>query len=131
MRALEWKYLLKLLSLIVMMDGKVYQEEMAAFVAAALKLQTRLSPEIVLTEQMIRDWFINHRDDLKEIVDSLDYDQVITSIISPIRGLPEKELVLKAMMTIAQSDGFYHAKERLIIIKTARYWNIRIEDLDG
>jgi uncharacterized tellurite resistance protein B-like protein len=112
-----------------MMDGKIYQEEVAAFVKAALKLQETLSPEIFLTEHMIKDWFTNHREELKAVVDSLEYDQKIIEIISPIRGLPQKVMVLSAMVDIAKSDGAYHAKEGMIINKAAQYWNVKLSDL--
>lgn len=130
MQATDWKYLLKLLGLIVMMDGKVYQEEVQAFTKAAMRLQEALSPDLFLSKTMVIDWFKNHREDLKAIVDSLEYDRHLIEIIGPIRGLPQKRLVLNAMISIAQSDSYYHSKERMIIGKAARYWNVPARDLD-
>lgn len=129
MQASNWNYLLKLLGLIVMMDGKVYREEVDAFTKAAIKLQETLSPDIFLSQTMIVDWFKNHRDELRAIVDGLEYDRHIIDIIGPIRGLPQKRLVLNAMISIAQSDNFYHAKEQMIINKAAKYWNVPARDL--
>jgi len=129
MRDSHWNHLLKLLGLIVMMDGKIYQEEVLAFSRAAKKLQETLSPELFLTDTMIKDWFVNHRAEIKAIVDSLDYDRKLLEIIGPIRTLPEKKLVLKAMVNIAKSDGSYHTKEKMIIKKAAKYWNVQLSDL--
>lgn len=129
MRNSHWDHLLKLLGLIVMMDGKIYQEEVLAFSRAAKKLQETLSPELFLTDTMIKDWFVNHRAEIKAIVDSLDYDRKLLEIIGPIRTLPEKKLVLKAMVNIAKSDGSYHTKEKMIIKKAAKYWNVQLSDL--
>lgn len=129
MQASDWKYLLKLLGLIVMIDGKVYQEEVQAFTKAATRLQETLSPDIFLSENMIVDWFKNHRAELKAIVESLEYDRHLINIIGPIRGLSQKKLVLNAMISIAESDDFYHAKEQMIINKAARYWNVPAADL--
>jgi uncharacterized tellurite resistance protein B-like protein len=128
MRNSHWDHLLKLLGLIVMMDGKIYQEEVLAFSRAAKKLQETLSPELFLTDTMIKDWFVNHRAEIKAIVDSLDYDRKLLEIIGPIRTLPEKKLVLKAMVNIAKSDGSYHTKEKMIIKKAAKYWNVQLSD---
>jgi uncharacterized tellurite resistance protein B-like protein len=128
MRDSHWDHLLKLLGLIVMMDGKIYQEEVLAFSRAAKKLQETLSPELFLTDTMIKDWFVNHRAEIKAIVDSLDYDRKLLEIIGPIRTLPEKKLVLKAMVNIAKSDGSYHTKEKMIIKKAAKYWNVQLSD---
>lgn len=129
MRSSEWTYLLKLLGLVVMIDGKVYQEEMSAFTKAALKLQEVLSPDIFLTRAMVLDWFLNHREELRDIVNGLEYDTHIIAIIAPIRGLNQKKAVLNAMILIAQADGFYHGKERMIINKAAKYWNVPTSDL--
>jgi len=126
----HWNPLLKLLGLIVMMDGKIYQEEVMAFSKATKMLQKTLSPDIFLTDTMIKDWFINHREEIKSIVDSLEYDQKLLEIIGPIRTLSEKKLVLKAMVKIAKSDGSYHTKENMIIKKAAKYWNVNLSDLD-
>ena len=130
MHSSDWTHLLKLLGLIVMMDGKIYPEEVAAFAKAALKLQQTLSPDIFLTDTMIKDWFANHRAELKAVVDGLEYDQKIIEIIRPIRGLPQKTMVMTAMVDIAKSDGAYHAKEGMIIKKAARYWNVNLSELD-
>ena len=122
----DWDSLLKLLGLIVMMDDKVYQEELEAFSAFTLKLQKEISPDIFLSETMTRDWFVNHRSYLKAIVEGLDYDQAILNILAPIRTLPQKDSVLQAMIAVAKADGFFHDKEKMIITKTARYWNVKL-----
>lgn len=130
MQASNWNSLLKLLGLIVMVDGKVYHEEVDAFAKAAMKLQKMLNPDMFLSQMMIIDWFKNHREQLKAIVDSLEYDSHLIEIIKPIRGLPQKKQVLNAMISIAESDSFYHSKEHMIINKAARYWNVSVSELN-
>lgn len=114
----------------VMVDSKIYQEEVEAFEQAAIELKGAISPNMIMTRKMAHDWFITHRDQLKEIVDSLDYDRELLEIIAQLRGLPNKVDVLKAMLTIAFSDDFYHAKEKIIIKKTILYWNIDPSELE-
>lgn len=126
MKSDDWNSLLKLLGLIVMMDGKVYQEELQAFEESALRLQKVISPDLFLTGTMAKDWFINHRSYLSQLVHSLDYDRAILEIIAPIKTLPQKDMVLRAMISVAKADGYFHNKERMIVEKTARYWNVKI-----
>lgn len=113
-----------------MVDSKVYQEEVEAFTDAALQLRDSISPDMMMTRKMALDWFVNHRERLQEVVDSLNYDYELIEIIGQLRGLTEKVEVLKAMQTIALSDDFYHDKEKMIIKKTVLYWNIDLKELE-
>lgn len=113
----------------VMVDSKVYQEEVEAFVTAAMKLQKAISPDMMMTRKMAFDWFLDHRERLQTVVDSMEYDKELIEIIAQLRGLPEKVEVLKAMLNIALSDDLYHAKEKMIVKKTILYWNIDPADL--
>lgn len=119
------------MGLMVMVDSKVYQEEVEAFTDSALQLKNSISPNMIMTRKMALDWFVTHRDQLKEIVDSLDYDRELLEIIAQLRGLPQKVDVLKAMLKIAFSDDFYHAKEKIIVKKTILYWNIDPAELEN
>lgn len=131
LHASYWDYLLRLLALMVVVDKKVYQEEVEAFTKAAMQLQQAISPKMIMTQKMAMDWFISHRDRLQHVVDSLDYDRELIEVIAQLRGLPEKVEVLEAMVTIALSDDYYHDKEKMIIKKTILYWNIDPAELDN
>lgn len=119
------------MGLMIMVDKKVYQEEVEAFIKAAIQLRDAISPGMIMTPKMAKDWFIVHRERMAEVVDSLNYDYELIEIIGQLRGLPQKVEVLKAMITIALSDGFYHDKEKMIVKKTILYWNIDPEELQN
>lgn len=124
LHASYWEFLLRLLGLMVMVDKKVYQEEVEAFTQAAMQLQTALSPKMMMTRKMALDWFINHRDRLKHVVDSMDYDRELMEVIGQLKDLPEKVEVIKAMINIALADDSYHGKEKMIVEKALFYWKI-------
>jgi len=126
----QWRNLLKLLGLMVVADDKIYQEEVSMFSQAAMSLQQKISPDMIMTNKMTVDWFINYRDRLSEVVDSLDYDRAVIEIISELRGLEHKEIIIEKMIDIAKSDGAFHDKERIIIKKTILYWNIESDKFD-
>lgn len=130
LHASYWEFLLRLLGLIVMADKKVYQEETEAFTNAAVQLQKIISPEMMMTRKMALDWFIDHRDRLKEITYTQDYARELTEITTQLQGLPEKIDVIRAMITIATADDAYHVKEKVIIQKTMQHWNIDPTALD-
>ncbi len=123
--ASSWKYILKLLGLIVVADRKIYKEEMDTFVAAVSELRAVIDPKICFTEQMARDWFRRNKWDLEEIIDNLSYDTAICEILAPIKSMPYKLDVISSMVRIAVSDGFYCDVEKTLIKKTCLYWNVR------
>jgi len=122
--ASQWEYLLRLFGLIVMVDNKVYQEEVEAFIDAAMRLQKTVSPNMILTRHMVLEWFIGHKDRLQKVVNARDYDRELIEVIAQLRGIPNKVEILNAMIDVALSDEFYHAKEKMIVKKTVLYWNI-------
>lgn len=130
MHASYWEYLLRLMALIILVDKKVYQEEVEAFIKATMQLRDAISPNMMMTPKMAKDWFIVHRERIEEVVNSLNYDYELIEIIGHLRGLPQKTEVLKAMIAIALSDDFYHDKEKMIIKKTVLYWNIDPRELE-
>ena len=130
LHASYWEYLLRLMGLIIMVDKKVYQEEVEAFTKAAMQLQQELSPDMMMTRKMALDWFVNHRDRLAEVVYSLDYDRELNEVISQLHDLPEKVHVVKTIITIAMADGDYHKKEKMIMDKIVHYWKIDPSELD-
>lgn len=130
LHASYWDYLLRLLGLMVVVNGKVYHEEVEAFTQAAKQLQRVISPNMIMTENMALEWFVSHRKRLQMVVDRRDCDSAIIQITSHLRSLPQKVEVIKAMITIALSDNDYHASEKMIIKKTIVYWNIDPSEIE-
>lgn len=122
--ASQWEYLLRLFGLIVMVDNKVYQEEVEAFIDAAMRLKKTVSPNMILTRHMVLEWFIGHKDRLQNVVNARDYDRELIEVIAQLRGIPNKVEILKAMIDVALADEVYHAKEKMIVKKTILYWKI-------
>lgn len=127
--ASNWKYIYKLLGLIVVADGKVIKEELDAFQDVMIELAVVIDPKIVMTRKMAFDWFINNKSTLETIIEGLEYDDILINIFSRMRHLPQKLDVLTAMVKIAVADDNYSAKEKLLIKKTILYWNVRGNDV--
>lgn len=127
----SWKYVLKLLGLIVVADGRVLKEKVDAFQDVMMELAVVIDPKIVMTRRMVFDWFVYHKDELKDVIDSLEYDSQLIAIFKEIRNMPHKLDVVNAMLQIALSDDVYSAKEKMFIKKTILYWNIRGGDQLG
>ena len=121
----SWKYILKLLGLMIVADGKVFKEKVDAYQDAMMELAVVIDPRLVMTRKMVFDWFVLNKTDLTDIIDSLEYDSVLIDIFKEIRNLPHKLDVVTAMVKIGVSDGEYSDKEKMFVKKTILYWNVR------
>lgn len=120
----NWTDILMLLSMMVLADEKVYQEEVEAFKKAAVELKDMICPEVMLTEQMALDWFMLHRDDILDRMNTYNYPSAVTKVLENLSGLPDKKMFVMALLKIAVSDGFEHGSESKLINLASDYWNL-------
>lgn len=123
--ASQWKYLFRLLGLIVVADKKVVPEEVEAYVSSMRELAVLIDPKIVMTQRMIRDWLTLNKSELREMVESLEYDTVLLSLLKEIKFLPYKLDIITAMVNIAIADDNYSDMKQMFIKKTILYWNVK------
>lgn len=122
--ASQWVYVFRLMGLVVVADKKIRPESVAAFQDGLIELRAVIDPRLMMTRQMLLDWFKLNREDLMASIHSLEYDQMLVDILQNIRALPQKLDVVTAMVTVAIADGEYSRTEQLLIKKTILYWNI-------
>lgn len=127
--ASQWKHIFKLVGLIVVANGKIIKEEMDVYQDMMVELAVVIDPKIVMTRKMAFDWFVNNKDSLVAIIDSLEYEDTLIELFSHMRHLPHKLDVLTAMVKVAIADGVYGPKEELFIKKTILFWNVRGNDV--
>ena len=120
----HWKYVLKLLGLIIVADRKVLKEEVDEFLDVVTELRAVIDPTVYLTRHMARDWFLLNKSSLEDIIDNLAYDTALCEILAPIKSMPHKLDVISGMVRISVSDGVYADIEKGLIKKTILYWNI-------
>jgi len=120
-----WKSVFRLLGLMVLIDDRVYQEEVESFVSACIKLRDILNPNMMFTRKMAFDWFLAHRDSLSEALQTQTIDTLLRTLASGVEEKEEHVNILRALEMIAASDGHKHPRELLILKKLAGIWNIR------
>lgn len=124
----HWKYILKLLGLIIVADGRVVKEEVDTYLDVVMELRAVIDPSVMLTRRMARDWFYLNKNDLENIINSLAYDTELLATLKNIKSLPFKLDVITGMVRIAISDDVYDNVEKSLIKKTILYWNIPAKD---
>jgi len=123
----NWKYILKLLGLVIVADKRVLKEEVDTFLDVVSELRAVIDPTVYLTRQMARDWFMLNKVELLDVIDSLAYDTALCETLAPIKSLPHKLDVITGMVKIAVSGDDYSTVKRGLVKKTILYWNIRSE----
>ena len=120
----KWHNIFQLLGLMVVANGRVFPEDMKAYLDNVMELSAVVDPSVVITRKMAKDWFLINKPALTEIVDGLAYDSAIIAILSDIKSFPYKLDVITSMVQIAIADNNYGDMEKLFIKKTILYWNI-------
>ena len=121
----QWRHILTLLSVAVVVDSRVYKEEVDMFVEQATKLKDIISPDMIFSRKMAFDWFVVHRDEIKAWVKDLESSQ--TTLKQHILALGESVFcreILNALFSIAKVDGEYHASEIDVITMACKHWNL-------
>jgi len=122
----EWSHVLRLMGLVVVADKRVYQEEVATFVAKTLELHQSLSPEMLFTQKMAFDWFVAHREELSELIDNPDYKKQVTHHVLSLGEYDNLEPLLQAMWAVSASDGEHHDSEVGIVNLAATFWKLPV-----
>jgi len=127
----QWKYILKLLGLVIVADKKTFQAEIDTFLRGVNELRAIIDPSLWFTEKMADDWFKRNKPALEAIIDERSHDTAICEIVAPMLTMPHKLDVISCMVKIAVSDGDYCDVEKSVIAKTCLYWNVRSKFQDN
>jgi len=120
----QWNHVLTLLAVTVVVDGRVYKEEVDTFVEQALNLKEKASPDMLFSKKMVFDWFVVHRD---EIIKWLDEPDSQTRILRHILALGEnahRAEIMTAMYAIAIADDNYHKTEVDTLSLASKHWGV-------
>lgn len=120
----QWTHILTLLAITVIIDKKIYKEEVDTFVAESVALKEELSPDMIFSKKMVFDWFVVHRDEIaKWLEDPESHTQILKHILA-LGENPNRGKILSSMYAIAISDQKYHRAESDTISMAAKHWNV-------
>lgn len=119
-----WSGIFRLLSVMILVDERIYQEEVEAFTKACMTLNQTISPGMVLTRKTAFDWFLSHRDALRSQLDQNTLEALIEKLARNIDPQIDKVSLLEALEDISMSDGEQHMREKIILKKLASLWTL-------
>jgi len=121
----HWTGLLRLMSLMVIADGRVLEEEIRVFVFRMTGLRKKLAPDLMFSEGLVRDWFNAHREDIA--AQSTEERRVfLQDTLSSLDDFDRHKILIESINAVARADGFRHEAEMEIITSAAKRWDIRV-----
>ncbi len=124
MQSQHWNDTLALLCMMILVDGKVLEEEIEAFKDAAMELRDIVNPKLMLTRHMAEDWFIQHQDDLAIRVSPMFFDRSVSRILHSLNTVENKKDITIALLKVAMSDGRKHPFEDNFLKVACTVWNL-------
>ena len=119
-----WTHILTLLSFSVLIDKRVYKEEVDCFTQEALNVRDLIDPDMLFSKKMAFDWFMAHREEKLAQLNSDKFELHILEPIMALSAMKERAHVLAAMDEIIQSDGEVHEQEVKLIDLARANWGL-------
>ena len=127
MNARYWNDVLHLLAMMILIDGKVYEEELEAFTEAAISLRDKVDPKLMLTGHMAKDWFAGHREDILNDIRPSCYDRTIKRSLKRLDEVENKKDLIIALLKVAMSDGQKHPSEEKLLNSACETWGLDLK----
>lgn len=124
METARWTDILMLLTIAVVIDRRVYKEEVDVFRRECLALCEILTPDMIFSDKMAFDWFLVHRDKVMTWLMEPHSNQKVISHLKKLSSEPERGRILQAFYAISMADDECHPSEAEFIALAASYWSL-------
>ena len=113
-----------LLTIAVVIDRRVYKEEVDAFRREALTLCEILTPDMIFSDKMAFDWFLVHRDRVMKWLIEPQSNLKIIGHLKKLSSKPARGRILQALYAISMADDECHPSEAESIALAAKHWKL-------
>lgn len=127
MNVQNWDDTLHLLCMMILVDEKVFDEEVEAFKEAAMALRDIVNPKLMLTPHMAGDWFMQHQDDIAIDVSKPFYESSVSNVLNRLNEVPNKKGLIFALLKVAMSDGRKHSSEDRLLQSACDAWGLDMQ----
>jgi len=120
----ELENILRLVSIVILADKKVYPEEVDVMSSQILKLCSEIDRDLFVTKKMAGDWFRMNRATLESALGGPYRNDFIHSALISLKDTSYTGSLYNLILKISNSDGEFHEKERSLAILAQRLWGI-------
>jgi len=124
MHAQNWNDTLNLLCLMILSNEPNERLARKAFQKTALELKNQVAPNVMLTEEMARDWFMIRKNDLARKMSSILQDESITATLNNLNAVPDKNGLIIAMMKLVFSDKHDQGQDNHVVERAIEAWEL-------
>ena len=114
--------ILSLLAATVVVDQRVYEDEVTAFINGVKRLSAESLIKANLSYDKIRTWFEAHQKEIRKNVTSPFFKEWVAALLDRMPYIENKSSILAVMNDIAKADGRVHISERVLVSFTENYW---------
>jgi len=116
--------ILRLLSIVILADKRVYKEEVDTMCSQLLKLYVDICPGVLLTDSMVREWFQSNRASIHSAINGPYRIEFISDTLISLNRFPHRKKLFEVLLSISYSDGEYHKDERSVIFMAQKHWKL-------
>jgi len=117
----NWANVLRILAITVIIDGRVREAELAAFVEHAQGMSP-LCGQTDVTKEWLQDWYDKNKKGIMNEMDGRGKNTTILKAFATVKDDAIRESLFDAIIHIAVSDKEYHESESDLVRSAAAIW---------
>lgn len=123
--------ILRLYALLILIDQRVYPEEIDAIGAQLSILSSYLGEDVLFTPEMGRDWFLANHVHLERLVSTKEANIFVSKTLMNLKNIDPIILrrIIFTLSRIAWADGELHESEQNLAHSAIKLWNLKGLDL--
>jgi len=120
----HWEKIMRLFACVILVDGKVYDEEVVCFADMVDYLSRRLPIKQRVSRVQALSWFAQNRKFIARDIAKRGMDKAARDAILAVEHFPNKKDLLIVMRQIAHVDGLFHPSEQGVVQQAAKFWKL-------
>ena len=124
MNSEHWNKVMRLFTYMILVDGRVFEEEVVCFADMVDYLSRRLPIADRVSRAEAKRWFEQNRASLDRALKHRDTETLIWDSIFDVESFPNKQDLLTVMRQIAHVDGYFHNSEREFVRRAKAHWKL-------
>jgi len=124
MRAQSWTDVMTLLAVMVVSNKHEKANQLAVFKRAALSVRNMICPNVNLTDAIAGDWWLENHADIMKQTASVHYDSTVKRLLKNLNVLPNKKMILTALMKATLTDVDNKSSNGLVIHRMNESWKL-------
>lgn len=121
-----WTAVFNLLAITIVVDKRVYKEEVDCFLEQVGILARAIPSETLVTEKLAFDWFFAQQAEVRANLMGPAGEAYVVRALHKLLDCPHHILILKAMKAVCVADSDFHIDEVGLIDLAAATWGVSL-----